>query len=154
MAAGEIRSNDFAWWTGLSLGDARTAIAAAGGTLTRRSINECDHWSTGDADAPAVSKVELLPAFDEYLLGYQDRSAVLDAGRADSICPGGNGVFRPTLVVKGRVAGLWKKKSSAGKLIIEVTPYTPLSDATRRDTGEEGRRLGEFYGKPVTVTFN
>lgn len=95
----------------------------------------------------------MLPAFDEHLLGYQDRSAALDAARADSICPGGNGVFRPTLVVKGRVAGLWTKKASAMKLTIEVMSYEPLSSTTRRDAGNAGQRLGRFYGKPVAVDF-
>lgn len=150
---GPATLQDFVWWTGLSVGDARTAIAAAGSTLTRRVIGEREHWFTGEADAPAVSAVELLPAFDEHLLGYQDRTAVLDDARADSVCPGGNGVFRPTLVVKGRVAGVWKKKETAKKLIIEVMPYAALSKATRSETEKAARRLGEFYGKPASVTF-
>ncbi len=149
---GPATLHDFVWWTGLSVGDARAAIAATGATLTRRVMGEREHWFTGEADAPAVSSVELLPAFDEHLLGYQDRSAVLDDDRADSICPGGNGVFRPTLVVKGRVAGLWKKKETAKKLTIEVMPYAALSKATRSETEQAGERLGEFYGKPATIT--
>lgn len=148
---GPATLHDFVWWTGLSVGDARTAIAAAGPMLTRRVIGEREHWSTGDADAPAVSEVELLPAFDEHLLGYQDRSAVLDDDRADSVCPGGNGVFRPTLAVKGRVAGLWKKKETAKKVTIEVMPYAELSKATQSETEKAARRFGEFYGKPATV---
>lgn len=149
---GPATLHDFVWWTGLSISDARTAIAAADPTLTRRVIGEREHWFTGEADAPAISAVELLPAFDEHLLGYQDRRAVLDADRADSVCPGGNGVFRPTLVVKGRVAGLWKKKETTKKLTIEVLPYAALSKATRSETEKAARRIGDFFGKPATAT--
>jgi hypothetical protein len=149
---GPATLHDFAWWTGLAVAEARTAIAAAGSTLTRRVIGEREHWFTGEADAPAVSAVELLPAFDEHLLGYQDRRAVLDDARADSVCPGGNGVFRPTIVVKGRVAGLWRKKETASRLTVEVMPFAMLSEATRSETEKAARRFGDFYGKPATVT--
>jgi hypothetical protein len=150
---GPATLHDFVWWTGLTIGDARNAIAAVGPTLIRRIINESEHWFVGDSDAPTASAVELLPAFDEHLLGYRDRSAVLDADRANSICPGANGVFRPTLVVKGRVVGLWKKKETAKKLIIEVRPYAPLSKATQRDTEAAVQRIGGFYGKSTSVAF-
>jgi hypothetical protein len=150
---GPATLHDFAWWTGLTIGDARTAIASIGPTLNRRVIDEREHLFVGDSAAPTVSAVELLPAFDEHLLGYRERSAVLDADRAESICPGGNGVFRPTLVVKGRVAGLWKKKETVKKLTIEVMPYAPLSKTTQRDTESAVQRLCDFYGKPVTVAF-
>lgn len=150
---GPATLQDFVWWTGLSVSDARTAIAAADAKLTRRVISEREHWFTGDADAPTVSAVELLPAFDEHLLGYENRSAVLDDDRADSVCPGGNGVFRPTLVMQGRVAGLWKKKESTKALTIEVQPYAVMSKAMRGETEKAIRRLGEFQGKPATVTF-
>lgn len=150
---GPATLHDFVWWTGLTVRDARTAIAAAGQAVTRRIINDCEHWFSGDDDAPALSAVELLPAFDEHLLGYQDRRAVLDDERAESVCPGGNGVFRPTLVVKGRVAGLWKRKEAAKKMTVEVTPYAPLSQSIRRNLEKAAQRLGEFYSKPVTVAF-
>ena len=61
-----------------------------------------------DAD-PAVARVHLLPGFDEYVLGYQDRSAVLAPEHSQAIVPGGNGVFRPTIVVDGAVVGTWRR---------------------------------------------
>jgi DNA glycosylase AlkZ-like len=141
---GPAKLQDFVWWTGLAVRDARAGIASVGPTLSQRIINAQEHWFECGHDAPGVSAVELLPAFDEHLLGYQDRRAVLDDERADSICPGGNGVFRSTLVVKGRVAGLWKKKEAAKKLTIEVTPYESLNQTVRRRTEKAAQRLGAF----------
>ena len=146
---GPATLHDFVWWTGLTVRDANIAIASASKALT----HDGEHWFAGDGHAPAVSTVELLPAFDEHLLGYQDRRAVLDDDRAESVCPGGNGVFWPTLVVKGRVAGLWKRKEAVKKMTVEVTPYAALSQSIRRDIEMAAQRLGEFYGKPVTVAF-
>jgi len=49
-----------------------------------------------DADA-----FVLLPGFDEFLLGYRDRSAGLDPEHRDRIVPGEKGVFNPTVVADG-----------------------------------------------------
>jgi len=56
-----------------------------------------------------MESAHLLPGFDEYLLGYSDRSAVLDPADAQRICPGGNGMFSPTMVIDGHVTGTWKR---------------------------------------------
>lgn len=63
-----------------------------------------------------------LPGFDEYLLGYQDRAAVLEPKHADRICPGGNGVFAPTLVLDGKVVGTWKRATRAPEFFVAVKP--------------------------------
>ena len=51
------------------------------------------------------ARVHLLPGFDEYVLGYKDRSAILAPEHSQAIVPGGNGVFRPTIVVDGEISG-------------------------------------------------
>lgn len=51
----------------------------------------------------------LLPGFDEYFPGYADREIALDAAASQWINPGGNGVFRPTIVVDGHVVGTWRR---------------------------------------------
>ncbi len=52
--------------------------------------------------------VHLLPGFDELVLGYANRSCTVPAEHAARIVPGGNGVFRPTVVVAGRVVATWR----------------------------------------------
>ena len=37
-------------------------------------------------------KAYMLPAFDEYIIGYKDRSAVLDRLHASRLVPGNNGM--------------------------------------------------------------
>ena len=56
---------------------------------------------------PGQRTVLALPGFDEFLLGYADRSLVLPPEHADKIVPGGNGMFKKTIVAGGRVIGTW-----------------------------------------------
>ncbi|HLP08787.1 MAG TPA: winged helix DNA-binding domain-containing protein [Opitutaceae bacterium] len=149
---GPATADDLAWWSGLPLGEVRVAIAAAGLALARENIDGGEHWTAADAaPPPALSPVELLPGFDEHLLGFQDRTAVLDDAYAGEVCPGGNGVFRPTLVVRGRVAGIWKKRETAKQLVLEVRSRAPLAATARRALEKRAQRLGEFHGKAAAL---
>jgi hypothetical protein len=67
--------------------------------------------------------VFLLPGFDEFALGYGDRSAVLDPRFADRIVPGGNGMFRPTVVSDGRILGTWKYTGTGARRTVTTIPF-------------------------------
>ncbi|MDR1295517.1 MAG: winged helix DNA-binding domain-containing protein, partial [Bifidobacteriaceae bacterium] len=106
--------DDLSWWSGLGKREVREGLALAGDRVVRFDGDDgTTYWMSPElADAagagPPSAGVALLPAFDEHLLGYRDRTAMLAPGHAASICPGGNGVFRPVVVVDGVCAGTWR----------------------------------------------
>jgi hypothetical protein len=116
---GPATVRDFAWWTKLTLTDARAGVAAASGDLTELTLNGASYWiATGELDAAAASGskasrsaagVHALPGFDEYLLGYQDRSLALAEVHWDRIVPGKNGIFLPFILARGEVIGAWRR---------------------------------------------
>lgn len=114
---GPATVRDFANWTKLTAADVRAAVGLARPALVERTFDGVPTLAgaNGPATAPrAARSVALLPGFDEYLLGYQDRSAALAAEHKERIVPGGNGVFRPTVVVDGRVVGTWRRGDGKG----------------------------------------
>lgn len=126
---GPATVKDFGWWTKLRAAEVKTGVAQARPGLE-------SYWHDGveylmDPATPAllatasdeVSRLFLLPGFDEYLLGYQDRSAALKPEYAQLIVPGGNGVFRPTVVADGQVSGTWKRIGKGGSRRLESTPF-------------------------------
>ena len=68
-----------AWWSRLTLADARRGITAASDALCEVTVDGTNHWmtiaSTASTASPLPPKVLTLPGFDKYLLGYSDRSA-------------------------------------------------------------------------------
>ncbi|HEX4442861.1 MAG TPA: winged helix DNA-binding domain-containing protein [Galbitalea sp.] len=111
---GPATERDLAWWTKLTLRDVRAAIASLGDRLTTLSHEGIDYLIATDALAdgiPAAPRpaVQALPGFDEYLLGYQDRSLALETEHAWRIVPGNNGVFFPMIVSRGEVVGSWRR---------------------------------------------
>jgi hypothetical protein len=72
--------------------------------------------------------VRLLPGFDEFVLGYADRTCAVRPEFADRIVPGGNGMFRPTVVSGGRVVGTWGWSGRGAKRTVTATPFTAFAD--------------------------
>ncbi len=92
---------DFAWWTGLTMKDARK-----GYEMMKVSATERERGST-EASGP---NVYLLPPFDEYIVAYKDRSAIMEEHHGKLINPGANGMLAPTIIIDGRVVGTWNRK--------------------------------------------
>ena len=139
---GPVTVKDLAGWTKLVMADVRAGLAVAAPQLERVEVDGVEHWmGAGTADALAACRaraegVFLLPGFDEFLLGCTDRSAVLPAEHASRIVPGGNGMFLPTVVVGGQVAGTWKRMGSGSRRRVEVTPFTAFVPEVQRAVDE------------------
>src|SRR5207342_719141 len=75
---GPATARDFAWWSGLSLADARAGLAALGGTVERETIGPLTYWFVPSrlGARPSTPLVHLLPNYDEGLIAYKDREVV------------------------------------------------------------------------------
>jgi hypothetical protein len=131
---GPATERDFAWWSKLTLADVRAAITSCSEGLTELVHDGTSYWiATSELDAASAARVSstvhALPGFDEYLLGYQDRSLPLAADHSARIVPGNNGIFLPTIVSKGRVVGTWRRRP-ASKTALIVPEHFESATAT------------------------
>jgi hypothetical protein len=132
---------DFAWWTQLPLTEVRAAFEDVKDQLVELEFEGASYWlspetaSLLDTGVPGMRSVFLLPGFDEFVLGYTDRSLVLAPEYANKIVPGGNGVFKKTLVAGGEVVGTWARESTSAhaavvpELFDEARPLGPAAQA-------------------------
>jgi len=149
---------DLEHWTKLTRRDCRAAFAAArdavvevdgpGGTYWMLT-EQLDTFDPGSPEADAA--VLALAAFDEHLLGYRVRDAVLDPAFANRIAPGRNGVFRWTVVAGARVVATWGRVRRTHDTLAEVAPFHPLDPATRAAATAAIARWGHFADTPVEV---
>lgn len=148
---GPASVHDFAWWTGLTLTDARKGLELAGNRLKAMKIGDRELWYHTSQSADCIdfrSGVYLLPGFDEYLLGYKERSDVLLQEHAKYITPGGNGVFMPTIVIDGLVAGIWKRKIKAKGLDIVLELFAS-ANGREDELRAAASKYGEFMELPL-----
>lgn len=146
---GPATVQDFAWWASLTLTDARAGLEGAKPALISEKINDQTYWLTAAAAAAAnatTSGLALLPGFDEYLLGYTDRSAILESQHVTKVCPGGNGVFFPMIVIDGQIVGTWKRTFKKQTVIISRQPFTHLTPDQAAAFESAARRYAAFHG--------
>jgi hypothetical protein len=149
---GPATVQDFTWWSGLTVADARLGIELAGAHLERETIDGLTYWlgTTESATSPSSSpSVWLLPPFDEYTVAYKDRSAVLDPAQGGLISS--NGIFYPAIVLDGRVAGTWKRAFKKKSVVITLSPFAPLKKKERQAATEAAERYGAFLGMPAVL---
>ena len=105
---------DFIWWTGLSAADARRAISLISQDLhtvlvgDRKLLVHTDCRTRGRL----ADNVTLLPPYDEYMLGYKDRTDVLPK-ELQHLAFNSRGIFQRILVQSGQVVANWNEKRTA-----------------------------------------
>jgi hypothetical protein len=110
VSHGPATLKDFSGWGMLTMSDAKFGLAQAESELESAEINGTVYYFAPGLKPVSQPETLLLPGFDEYILGYKDRSAVLQEDHAQKVVPGGNGMFLPTVVRDGQVIGLWKRQ--------------------------------------------
>ncbi|MWB98419.1 winged helix DNA-binding domain-containing protein [Agromyces seonyuensis] len=145
---GPVTPADLAWWTGLTLGLAREAVALAGDALVPAPDGR---FAAADAPEPprTPAGAHALAGFDEYFLGYRDRTPVCEPAHHDRVIPGGNGVFQPVLVDGGRIVGTWKRAGSARSGDVELRPFESWSAAKPERFRPALARWARFTGTPL-----
>lgn len=151
---GPATSRDFVWWSGLTAKDARVGIAAAAPALVESTIDGRAHWRAGDVPALAVKgpMVFLLPSYDEYLIAYKDRGAVVETSRAANLVARSNGGFGNHLIIDGRLAGGWRRTLKGHVVAIEVAPYKPLTPSQKGAVDTAADRYGEFLNQRAELS--
>jgi len=137
---GPATAQDLAAWSGLVAADVKLAVELAAKELRQEKIEGKIYYMAPDASAPSAEskRLFLLPGFDEFMLGYRDRSPSLEAKHATKIVPGSNGVFVGTVVENGRVIGTWKREIVRGEVVVECKPFGKFSAAQRGGDQEGG----------------
>ncbi|HLZ80997.1 MAG TPA: winged helix DNA-binding domain-containing protein [Ktedonobacteraceae bacterium] len=148
---GPATLQDFVWWSGLTVADARTSLEMARSQLIVEVIDGQTYWfSLSTPPAKDLSQiVYLLPNFDEYIVGYTDRSAIFDVSHTKKLDPRGNVLFNHTIVLDGRVAGTWKRTLKKDAVILTSSLFTEMNEAGIRAFASSANRYGAFLERTV-----
>ncbi len=149
---GPASLQDFAWWSGLSQSDARIGIGGAGSLLQEEIVKGVKYWfSKNLPDRIAnVPSVQLLPAFDEFVISYADRSHCLDSSHTKKVISS-NGIFYPIVVINGMVAGTWKRMVNKESVSIETNLFAPLSSESMVLFEQAAERFAIFLDKKLKL---
>lgn len=137
----------FAAWSGLTIVDARDAVSRVSAALTRDVVGGIEYLRSRD-DTPshaASALAVLLPGFDEYVIGYRSRAVIIEARHAPKLTPPNNGLFQSTLVIGGRVRGVWRRELEQDRVNVTIAPFSPLRPRSNGSTAPPRRAVTQRF---------
>ncbi len=144
---------DFIWWSGLSITNAKNALEMIKSGLISESINSETYWFSDSFHKNNENfSIHLLPAFDEFLIAYKDRSASITITN-NKIAISDNGIFRPIIVVNGHVTGLWKRSIQKDKILIETNLFEEHEDFIKTEIEKKIKHYADFLNKTPEMKF-
>ncbi len=150
---GPATLQDFAWWSGLKMSDARAGLGMVKSGLREETLSGEIYWMPKKMRKAGrnVPSVYLLPSFDEYIIAYKDRSAALEPKYAKKVINGSMLPFLPMIISNGKVIGTWRHKEEKGKIALTLAPFAKLDVRELQDTKEAAGRFGVFVEREVSI---
>lgn len=139
---GPATVHDFAWWSGLTMGEARRGAATVDPALVLAAPPGPDRVAGADF---------LLPNYDEYLIAYRHRGAVLDPERSRNFGVFTSSEFPHQVVLDGRVAGSWRRTIGPRGATVTLKLYARPTAAHREALATAAVRYGTALGVPCTI---
>jgi hypothetical protein len=130
---------DFAWWSGLTVRDAKAGMAVLSPSLEKRVVDGCEYWHAGEAAARARTGAHLLPNFDEYTVAYRDRRLLWASPRPSMEA------LSNVVAIDGRLAGFWTRSVAGTRLTVNVEPDRELTAGEWRLLVREARRYAGSF---------
>ncbi|HXQ39108.1 MAG TPA: crosslink repair DNA glycosylase YcaQ family protein, partial [Anaerolineales bacterium] len=150
---GPATMNDFVVWSGLTMADVKKGIEMLKPALEHQVIDGQTYWFT-ELTPPKIGPsktAHLLPIYDEYVMGYKDRSAIFGALKKEQI-NAGSIAFDNIIVIDSMVVGSWKRTLSKTEVLVETNFNIPLTKTVQQAVAAAVERYGKFLGlSPVMV---
>lgn len=151
---GPATEYDFATWSGLKISEARRGLDMVDPKLEKVTVDgNCYRLSepaVTPLDPSGAEKAWLLPAFDEMLCGYKDRSALLDSTEIKSTILK-NGIFKPVVLLDNRAVGTWQRTVKPNQVMIAFSFFRSLANKEQQPIIDKAMNLERFFNKPVMV---
>lgn len=141
---------DFSWWSGLSLTEAKKAAGMCGKQLQVEKIDSTEYWFSPNIQPVVRKPVVLLPAFDEFIISYKDRSAIIPANISKKIISN-NGIFWPVILLNGKITGVWSRSAGKNGMFIKADFFKKPSAKTSQLLKEALSTYGHFTGKKISL---
>ena len=146
---------DFIWWSGLTVAEAKRAVALIKkDCIEEIIINQQIYFMPVNFSVPKNIKtsVFLLPAFDEFIISYKDRTATISSEHHQKAITRG-GMFCPVIIIDGQATGTWKRAIKKDMVKIETNFFRKHNQAELELIEKAADRFAFFLNKKPEVKF-
>jgi hypothetical protein len=148
---GPATLKDFTWWSGLTLADARLGMEMVKDQFVKEVLDDHTYWFI-DSVTPAREKsptAHLLPNYDEYFIGFRDRSAIGEVAKQAGVKSDDPSLIANIIIMDGQIMGGWRRTITKNAVILERKLLKELTRSEERAFTREVDRYSEFLQLPV-----
>ena len=124
---GPATIKDFSTWSGLTLKECKNGLKAVESNFEREVIDDNEYYFSNDISSNKNSyhDIYLLPIYDEFIMGYKDRSTILEYKNSLKNIPLFH--YDCMIVFDGQIIGTWKRTLTKKTIDIEYVFFSPLN---------------------------
>ncbi len=144
---------DFTMWSGLTMTDAKNGIEMVKSQFMSEVVNDQIYWFPESISSKKIKSptAYLLPNYDEYFIGFKDRSAIGEVARRANINADDPALIAHVVVLNGQIVGGWRRTLKKDVVLVETSLITKLTRGDERAVEDATERLGKFLGLPVSL---
>jgi hypothetical protein len=148
---GPATLQDFTWWSGLSVSDAKAGLESIKSSLVSDKLKGVEFWFTNESvnQKTKSNTVILLPAFDEFLISYKSREVSVSAQFASTTFTT-NGIFNPIIVHNAKVIGIWKPEYK-NEILIRQNFFVKPTEKQKQLCAKAAKEFGRFMQMKATI---
>ena len=153
MTRGPATLQDFTWWSGLTMAEAKNGIEMVKSQFESEVLNSQTYWfASSMVPAREISPTaHLLPNYDEYFIGFKNRSAIGEAVRQSNLAENTLALNAHILIMDGQIVGGWRRTIEKDGVLVELNLITNLTKTEKRAIAYAANRYGRFLDLPVEL---
>jgi hypothetical protein len=143
---GPATLKDFVTWSGLTVKDAKESISSLDHQFKHQSIDGNDYIFI-PRDLPDMKNLQtsfLMPDYDEYGMGYKDRSAIFNSEKHKEAISRNNPVFNRMIILDGKIEGTWQRVIKGKKVEVVTVPFTKVNKIKQAEIKEAVKKFEQF----------
>ena len=149
---GPATAQDYSWWSGLTVADAKRGIDMLGAELERLVIDDRPHWhAAGRRARRGRTSALLLPNYDEYFVGFRDRRSIARRIGTTASVTGASALIPHVIVVDGQLVGVWKRAFEKNSVRVSLRYQARVTADEARRVRKAADAYGRFLELPVEI---
>ncbi len=150
---GPATLKDFSWWSGFTLADVNKGVELNKSSLESETINNKTYFFKNDVKTIKKLSLEiyLLPNYDEYIIGYTDRSEIINSSLVKNLDQRNNVLFNNTIIIDGKVKGTWRRTIKKDKVTVEINSFVNLNSKQNKKLINAVNTFSKFLGLPLEI---
>jgi hypothetical protein len=150
---GPATLQDFTWWSGLTMADAKSGLEMVKSQFVSKTIDGQIYWFADFKPPPKAKspKAHLLPNYDEYFIGFKDRSAIGEVIQLSKLDANDPAFIANVLIIDGQLVGGWKRTLNRDSVLVKLNLLANLTKVESRAVTDAAQRYSKFLGLPVQL---